>query len=188
MPGTPPSSDLLPCHHLALSPVQTALGTSSTRRSLCPALIPTVCRKTDPLFARNRPISFAVNHRGEYLGFPFIYPCLFCLSTRTHLRGMLTSTIRLCFSLEVALSLPASFNHSRWRQPRPATHPTLELHQTRYSTASQPCNRVSPQLFLEYGEYRTVESSRTVKICSTLIAGMLLNHKYVSPLCSATTQ
>ena len=53
----PRSSDISPCNHLALSPVQTALGMRPMRGRPYSASVPTVRRETAPPPARNRPIS-----------------------------------------------------------------------------------------------------------------------------------
>jgi len=86
---SPPSSDLPPCRHLALPPVQTAPGTSSTRHRSCLASIPAVCRETTHSFVRNRPISFAVTQNSEYPGFPFFFfPFLLVLTRGEYLRRL----------------------------------------------------------------------------------------------------
>ena len=73
----PWSSDLPLYHHPTLFPLQTAIGTSSTRRRPYPAPIPTFCRETTFPFAQNRPISFAITQNSEHRGFPFVYPSSF---------------------------------------------------------------------------------------------------------------
>ena len=89
---SPLSSNLPPCHHLALSPVRTTLGMSSMRWRPYLALIPTVRRETTPSFTRSRPTSFTVHKIVSILASPSS-TLFFSLSTCIHLWGILTPTI-----------------------------------------------------------------------------------------------